>query len=73
MPETRRGPGQCPVGPACDWPRCLSLAVQQHSLSPVFQEGRDPGEALVANAVPIEFVSESAVGYLVEGLAKIQN
>ena len=31
------------------------------------------GEALVANAVPIEFVSESAVGHLVEGLAKIQN
>ena len=28
---------------------------------------------IVANAVPIEFVSESAVGYLVEGLAKIQN
>ena len=42
-------------------------------MGPVFQEGRDPGEALVANAVPIEFVSESAVGHLVEGLAKIQN
>ena len=41
--------------------------------SPPLQEGRDPGEALVANAVPIEFVSESAVGHLVEGLAKIQN
>ena len=40
----------------------------QHSLGPVFQEGRDQGEALVANAIPIKFVSESAVGNLVEGL-----
>ena len=31
-------------------------------MGPVFQEGRDPGEALVANDVAIEFVSESAVG-----------
>ena len=58
--------------PACDWPRCWGLAVQQHSLGPVFQEGRDPGEALLANAVPIEFVSESAVGHLAKGLAKIK-
>ena len=73
MPETRGAQDSALWDPACDWPRCGGLAVQQHSLDPVFQEGRDPGDALVTDAVPIEFVSESAVGHIVEGLAKIQN
>ena len=59
--RNKTGPRTVP----CGTPLVTGLGVQQrHSLGPVFQEGRDPGEALVTNAVPIEFVSESAVGHL---------
>ena len=74
MPETRRGPGQCRettlvTGLGVE----VSPSSSTRCIGPVYQEGRDPDEALVANAVSIEFVSESAVGHLVEGPAKIQN